>query len=521
MPENEQNLEGMVGNVDLSTPEASPSVDQVSEQTVPLEDGVLWWANSIDLSSVSLQGDIWENVQVDEIPSDDSDNFDASKLMEIDSEESSTVAPIDESVFLDSWETTRIKSRPVDDMENFWKYLRWFFFSSLVTVLWVLAIVLFFSFNTYITKASQVTLDFDSQQYVNKYKEKLDNVRNFFQKNNKLNYQAPIVWSENSLSQVNKIIDATDIDYIDKKDLLSNYVSNLVSKAQDNAVYLDSLKQDIAKQWFLPEELEIILQDEQAIDTIQRSLNALEVIKFSTATKVFSYMNTALATIAEMVRVSWSTVDSLSQLFVQLNSRWEKDIASYVYMCHLNPFETSANCDTIWDLDLYYNSIIKDKSVNIKLFKNSMNAISQLLEKEDTTLFSITFNGFNAQDENIVFNIEVYTSQDDEKTLMLQWKKNPNIFILTNIINLLKQSSFIIWAEINTKEINVETRTLSRWGISRTVNYSTMDFTVPVQKDTEREIFDYIDLDSIEKMIKDSKLTEEEKAENANNSTAK
>ena len=190
-------------------------------------------------------------------------------------------------------------------------------------------------------------------------------------------------------------------------------------------------------------------------------------------------------------------------------------------MCHLNPFETSANCDTIWDLDLYYNSIIKDKSVNIKLFKNSMNAISQLLEKEDTTLFSITFNGFNAQDENIVFNIEVYTSQDDEKTLMLQWKKNPNIFILTNIINLLKQSSFIIWAEINTKEINVETRTLSRWGISRTVNYSTMDFTVPVQKDTEREIFDYIDLDSIEKMIKDSKLTEEEKAENANNSTAK
>jgi hypothetical protein len=49
-----------------------------------------------------------------------------------------------------------------------------------------------------------------------------------------------------------------------------------------------------------------------------------------------------------------------------------------------------------------------------------MNAISQLLEKEDTTLFSITFNGFNAQDENIVFNIEVYTSQDDEKTLMLQ-----------------------------------------------------------------------------------------------------
>jgi len=54
----------------------------------------------------------------------------------------------------------------------------------------------------------------------------------------------------------------------------------------------------------LPEELEIILTEEEAIDTIQRSLNALEIIKFSTATKVFSYMNTALATISEMVRIN-------------------------------------------------------------------------------------------------------------------------------------------------------------------------------------------------------------------------
>jgi hypothetical protein len=37
-----------------------------------------------------------------------------------------------------------------------------------------------------------------------------------------------------------------------------------------------------------------------------------------------------------------------------------------------------------------------------------------------------------------------------------------------------------------------------------------MNFTVPVQKDTEREIFDYIDLDSIEKMIKDRQLETED-----------
>jgi len=54
----------------------------------------------------------------------------------------------------------------------------------------------------------------------------------------------------------------------------------------------------------LPKEIESLVSEDEAIDTIQRSLNALEVIKFSTATKVFSYMNTALVTISEMVRTS-------------------------------------------------------------------------------------------------------------------------------------------------------------------------------------------------------------------------
>jgi hypothetical protein len=54
----------------------------------------------------------------------------------------------------------------------------------------------------------------------------------------------------------------------------------------------------------LPEELEILIANDQAIDTIQRSLNALEVIKFSTATKVFSFMNSALNTISEMIKIN-------------------------------------------------------------------------------------------------------------------------------------------------------------------------------------------------------------------------
>jgi hypothetical protein len=68
--------------------------------------------------------------------------------------------------------------------------------------------------------------------------------------NNKANYQSqlPTVNSPSALTRTNEIINATDIDYIEKKDLLSKYASDIVHNAQDKAIYVDSLKQEIAKQ---------------------------------------------------------------------------------------------------------------------------------------------------------------------------------------------------------------------------------------------------------------------------------
>lgn len=472
---------------------------------MPENDQNLGWNVDVsDLSSVWLDDASLENLDIDEVleNSESSETVNDNASADNPSTEASNQwsGAIDESVFLDAWDTVKPMKDVLKDWDKFWSYLRRFFFSAILTLLWLLAILVLYSFRSYIKEASKPNPDPTKQEFIDKYKEKYKKVKEMVWIHN--TYTAPIIWEANEEQKVNEIISATDIDYIEKKDLLVKYASDLVRNAEDKAVYAENLKQDIAKQWFLPEELEKLLSEDQAIDTIQRSLNALEVIKFSTATKVFSYMNTALLTISEMIRVSWVSIESLRNLFETLSSRGDKDISSYVYMCYLNPFEINANCDTIWDLDLYYK-LAKDNSIDIRLFKNSMNAINQLLEKWEFSLFSITFNWFNAADKNIQFNIEVYTNQEDEKALMLQWKKNPNIFILTNIINSLKQSSFIIWAKIDPKEIDVDKRTFTQWGISRPVNYSTQWFTVPIQKNTEREIFDYIDLDSMKKLLSD------------------
>jgi len=487
--------------------------NKMSEKDLNLE----WNVGVEDLSTISVDGESLESNDIDEIleSSDgwilDNSGGVSSSTEDLDYEISGqSHNAIDESVFLESWDNAMARRNVINDWDNFWSYLRWFFFSAILMILWVFALALFYSFDIYIKEAVKDTPDPNYLAYVDFYKDKYKSVKNLIWINGF--YETPMVWSEQEIQNVNEIINATDIDYIEKKDLLSDYVTNLVRNVENRATYEENLKQDIAKQWFLPEELGILLSEEYSIDTIQRSLNALEIIKFSTATKVFMYMNTALSTISEMIRISWANVESLRELFKHLSARWEQDISSYVYLCYLNPFEVNASCNTIWDLDLYYN-LIKDDSVDLNLFKNAMSAISQLLEKEDTSLFSITFNEFNTKDKSIQFNIEVFTNQEDEKALIKQWIQNPNIFILTNIINLLKQSIFIIWAEIDTKHISVDPRTLDQWNFSRQVNYSTKDFVVPIQKNTEREIFDYIDLESMKKLLMDRWFKEDIKLE--------
>ena len=533
MSEKDPNLEWNVWSIDLGSIDVSQwqelqnvgQVDESSSWSVPL-----WNSDSLDVqgqdasiySDVGVEGTTnvveWGG-SYSTVMNTEVDGIDTSKL---DLEIENTSSTIDENLFLDSWDNVQVKRTFDEDWGHFGKYLRLFFFASILIILWVGAIVLFYFFDRYITEASKPTVPVKQQGFVDWFKEKLKGVKWFFNKDYTMNYQTPSVLDD--LLVANKIIDAKDLDYVEKKDILAPYVAELVRDAETNAVKIETLKHDIARQWFLPDELDKILSKDQAIDTIQRSLNALEVIKFSTATKVYSYMNSALQTISDMVRVNWSSADAIYKLFTQLSSRWENDISSYVYMCYLNPFETKASCEDIGDLDMYYSELKKEQTKNckkdpnckeldmidIKLFKNAMNAIDQLLEAEQTALFSITFNGFNAQDKNITFNIEVYTNQNDEKNLMEKGKRNPNIFILTSIVNLLKQSSFIIWADISTKEVNVETKSLDLWWFTVWVNYSSQEFTVPIQKDTEREIFDYIDLDSIIKLLKWEKVEDEE-----------
>ena len=131
MPEKNPNLEWSIEEIDQSTSEVSSQESQTMDleklQELTQEEGVeepqtIWW-ESLDLSTVSLQDDevvadldVADNEPDASVSDSEWWDIDVSKLNNLDVESVGT-APIDQSVFLDSWEeNVRIKMRPVDDI---------------------------------------------------------------------------------------------------------------------------------------------------------------------------------------------------------------------------------------------------------------------------------------------------------------------------------------------------------------------------------------------------------------------
>jgi len=153
-------------------------------------------------------------------------------------------------------------------------------------------------------------------------------------------------------------------------------------------------------------------------------------------------------------------------------------------------------CNIIWDFDKYYQLREKstgEKPFNTSFFKKLMEHIDKKLEYSNVPSFSITFNSFDGKSNSIAFTVEVNTLKEDEYVLLKQGIKSPHIFIVSELIQLLKQSTFIVGKAIDAKDIRVTSKPITIWGSKYMVNNSVKTFTLPIQKNTEREIFDYVD----------------------------
>ena len=280
-----------------------------------------------------------------------------------------------------------------------------------------------------------------------------------------------------------------DLNFVQKKDNLQFALTRLWTNIINLRNETRELREQMNRDWFFPQELVNILDADNAVDSIQRSLNSLEVVKFSSAIRVFSLMDDIVKDLADSF---WFTRSDIKRRLTDLMERWEKDVEYYLNVCYNNPYEPE-ECNKINDFDKYYKKIIWETTFDTTFFKNLMKFINNQLEYNTMPSFSITFNSFDGQSNSISFSVEVNTTIEDETALIQQGIKSPHIFIISELIKLLKQSTFIVGKAIDAKDIKVVSKPITVAWRQFNVNNSVNTFTLPIQKTTDREIFDFVE----------------------------
>ncbi len=370
-------------------------------------------------------------------------------------------------------------------------YRKLFLISFFIILITGLASVILRLYSQYIYFASQAVPNTTYQTYMNIYKQ----WQNFLDKALNLSdyqqYTSLSIAGSGEESNVNRIIGEQNLSYIQKKDILQQALNGFSNAFVSHSKQLTTLKEDISKYWFFSQEIYDMLDNQVYSTSIKKYLLSLEIIKFSSAMKVFGYLDTFVSSLANALTIPTDQVQTNMQM---LSDRGEKDILVYLNDCYLNPYEIDYDCNMVGDFDRYYKLMDNEKTpLDTNFFKKMIYYIDTKLEQTDIPSFSITFKKYDPTQKQISFTVDVNTFQQDEVALIKKGIINPHIFILSNLLNLIKQSDFVVSENIDAKSIKITPKVIKIGSSVFNVNNSTMDFVLPIQLWTQREISDYID----------------------------
>lgn len=359
-------------------------------------------------------------------------------------------------------------------------YRRLFLLSFFVIIISGIVSIILSLYSRYMYFAAQPILDPNYATYIETYKQGKNFLDKTLQLNNYQQYTSFSLLGSGGDDKITAIINEPKLNYIQKKDILQQSLTSFSESFITNTQQLNELKENISKYGFFSQELYYLLEDKSYTTSIKKYLLSLEIIKFSSAIKVFSYLDTFVSSLSNALNIPTSTVQTNIETFA---NRGEKDILVYLNNCYLNPYEIDYDCNMVGDFDRYYKIIDKETSQpDILFFKKLMYFVDNKLEQTDLPSFSITFKKYDPTQKQISFSVDVNTFKQDEIALIKKGIINPHIFIISNLLNLIKQSIFVVSEDINTKSIKIEPKVIKIGSAVFNVNNSTLNFTLPIQK---------------------------------------
>jgi len=371
------------------------------------------------------------------------------------------------------------------------QYWKIFLISAFIILVTGISSIILRLYSRYIYFASQAVPDTTYQTYINIYKQWQIYFDQTLNLSNYQKYTSLSLMGSGEQANIDTVVNEKTLWYIQKKDILQKALNSFSPVFINNNKKLTVLKEDISKYGFFSQELYDMLENQDYATSIKKYLLSLEIIKFSSAIKVFSYLDTFVSSLANALGIPSTQVESTMKTLVD---RGEKDILVYLNTCYLNPYEIDYECKLVGDFDRYYTIIDKEKTPpDTNFFKKMMYYVDTKLEQTDLPSFSITFKKYDPTQKQISFTVDVNTFKQDEVALIKKWIISPHIFIVSNLLNLIKQSIFVVSENIDAKSIKISPKIIKIGSSVFNVNNSTMNFVLPIQKWSEREISDYID----------------------------
>lgn len=272
--------------------------------------------------------------------------------------------------------------------------------------------------------------------------------------------------------------------------MLNKNVARLAADTISQYQKLDEVKGDIGSYGFFPKNVQLFAQSTFADNSLQSSLLAVEAIRFSTALTFFSNLDTFLQQFGSYVSLNPEQINGILNSYKE---RGEKDVQNYLTTCYFNPYVSADSCSMPQGNDFlnYYTYVDDNAVINKTLFPVLMNYLDAKLENTDFPSLEINIKSFDPVQNNISFSIELNTFQEDEIQLLNKGILNPHIYLATKIINLLRESKFVVAEPINLTTLKVNKKKLRIGSQEYVVNNSDFDFILPLQKNAQREIYDY------------------------------
>lgn len=294
-------------------------------------------------------------------------------------------------------------------------------------------------------------------------------------------------WSSVSSRQIDTLI-TSSIPYIFKLEAMQSLVETLTNQVIQNIRKLEEINSYITEYGFIHPDIMDLLHTNKSQVPLLASLHTIETIKFSTAFNVFSILDTFIQQAAQEL---WSNTTNVRELMQDYASDGEADIANYLSMCYLNPYENLPACDVIGDFDNYIRYDRNQDEEHIETFKNLFALMDNKLENSTVPSLQILFNDLDPNSTTINFTVGINTLIEDEAAFFAKWILNPHVYIVSTLASFLRQSLFVIGDSIKIDQIDIQEQIISIGNIQVPIKRSSMTFNLPLQSEAQREVFDY------------------------------